>query len=793
MIRRIPKAMVPRVALLDRASLVVAHRALRPTLQPQRRWMQGPGGQGGFQFKFPGMGKEMEKGEALKQFSQDLTELAKDGKLDPTIGRDAEIRRTIQILSRRTKSNPVLIGPPGVGKTAILEGIASRIVAKEVPESLFNKRVLSLDLAAIISGSGMRGQFEEKFKALLRDIENEEGNAICFIDELHILLGLGHTAGSISASNLIKPALARGLQLVGATTPDEYRKYIEKDAALERRFQPVQIEEPSVEATISILRGLKPKYEVHHGVGIADAALVTAAVYGARYIPDRFLPDKAIDLVDEAASALKLAQESKPDELEKLDREIMTLQIELESLKNESDTFSVERRRTAERELNLMRHDRAELDARWQNERRRLHDIQEMKTKLEQLKHELEVSQRAGNLERASQLRYGLIPDLERKIPSDDASEAARSTEFEMLHGRVTSDDVARVVAKSTGVPVTNLMRGEKEKLVHMEDALRQRVVGQDHVLQAVSDAVRVSRAGLQNPSRPVASFLFLGATGTGKTETSKALAEFLYDDEKRGLITLNMTEFHDRHTISRLTGSAPGYVGYDEGGQLTEAVRRKPYAVILLDELEKAHPAVAMILLQILDEGSLTDSHGRKVDFKNTIIVATSNIGSEFLATSDSTDERGHLLPHARRAILHAAQSHFPPELLNRLDAQVVFNKLTRDALVDVVGLRLRDVQKRLTPRTITLNVDEAAREWLVDAGYSEMYGARAIARTVREHVTNPLAQKLLAGTVRERDTVKVTVADSGEGLHIQDNHEPDRQVALGASVYSVPPEEED
>ncbi|CAL1695242.1 unnamed protein product [Somion occarium] len=573
-----------------------------------RNYAQPPGGAGG---GFPGfsMQPQRQKGDALKEFSVDLTELAREGKLDPTIGRDEEIRRTIQILSRRTKSNPVLIGPPGVGKTAILEGLASRIVAKEVPESLHNKRVLSLDLSAIMAGSGIRGAFEEKFKALLRDIEDEAGNVICFIDELHTLFQLGKAEGSIDAGQMIKPALARGLQLVGATTPEEYRKTIGKDAALERRFQPVTIEEPSVSSTISILRGLKPRYEVHHGVEIADGALVTAAVYSARYISDRYLPDKAIDLVDEAASALRLAQESKPDELESLERDIMTLQIELESLKNESDVFSIERRSKVEQDLTQKREEAEQLTAIWQSERARLERAKDLKQRLENAKYELEVALRHGQLDRASQLRYSIIPDLERQLPKEEEVTEEAESPLSMLHDRVSSNDIARVVAKATGIPVQNLLKGERDKLVHMEDSLRQRVVGQDHVVAAVSDAVRLSRAGLQVPNRPVASFLFLGPTGVGKTELCKALAGFLFNDEHKGLININMSEYHDRHTMSRLIGAAPGYVGFEEGGQLTEAVRRKPYAIILLDELEKAHKDVAMILLQILDEGTLTDS----------------------------------------------------------------------------------------------------------------------------------------------------------------------------------------
>lgn len=728
--------------------------------------------------------QQHQKGDALKEYSVDLTELAQNGKLDPTIGRDEEIRRTIQILSRRTKSNPVLIGPPGVGKTAILEGLASRIVAKEVPESLHNKRVLSIDLSAIMAGSGIRGQFEEKFKSLIRDIEDEARNVICFIDEVHTLFNLGKAEGSIDAGQMIKPALARGLQLVGATTPDEYRKTIGKDAALERRFQPVTIDEPTVESTISILRGLKARYEVHHGVEISDGALVTAAVYGARYISDRFLPDKAIDLVDEAASALRLAQESKPDELEQLDRAMMTIQIELESLKNEMDVFSQERKAKLERDLARKREEAEALTAVWQAERDRLNRIKDIKTRLEEAKHELEVAQRQGQYEHASRLRFSTIPDLERQLPAEgERADENADAPLAMLHDRVTSNDIARVVAKATGIPVQNLLKGERDKLVHMEDVLKQRVVGQDHVVTAISDAVRISRAGLQAPTRPVASFLFLGPTGVGKTELCKALAGFLFDDERRGLININMSEYHDRHTMSRLIGAAPGYVGFEEGGQLTEAVRRRPYAVILLDELEKAHKDVAMILLQILDEGSITDSQGRKVDFKNTIICLTSNLGSDILAHSTACDSNGVVTQGAKDEVLERTAGYFPPELLNRLDSMLIFNKLTRDSILQVVSLRLKDVAERLEPRRITMDVDNAAQEWLAQQGYSDVYGARAIARVVRTDVLFPLAQKLLQGTIRDGDLVKIRVRDDGKVLEIQDNHPPD------ASAHSPAP----
>ncbi|KAI0716580.1 P-loop containing nucleoside triphosphate hydrolase protein [Earliella scabrosa] len=735
------------------------------------------------------MGQQRQKGDALKEYSVDLTELAKNGKLDPTIGRDEEIRRTIQILSRRTKSNPVLIGPPGVGKTAILEGLAQRIVAKEVPESLQNKRVLSIDLAAIMAGSGIRGQFEEKFKALIKDIEDEARNVICFIDELHTLFNLGKAEGSIDAGQMIKPALARGLQLVGATTPDEYRKTIGKDAALERRFQPVQIDEPTVEATISILRGLKPRYEVHHGVGISDSALVTAAVYSSRYISDRFLPDKAIDLVDEAASALRLAQESKPDELEALDREIMTLEIERESLKNETDVFSVERRQKVEATLKDKQEQREQLTQVWQAERARLDKIKDLKERLEDAKRELEIAQRQGQYERASRLRFATIPELEKQLPAESERGEGEDVEgpLAMLHDRVTSADIARVVAKATGIPVQSLLKGEREKLVHMEDTLKKRVVGQDHVVEAVSDAVRISRAGLQAPNRPVASFLFLGPTGVGKTELCKALAAFLFNDEQRGLININMSEYHDRHTISRLIGAAPGYVGFEEGGQLTEAVRRKPYAVILLDELEKAHKDVAMILLQILDEGSITDSQGRKVDFKNTIICLTSNLGSDILAHASASDDNGVVTPEARAEVLERTSEYFPPELLNRLDSMLVFNKLSKSSILAVVDLRLEDVAARLRPRRITLDVDADARAWLAREGYSEIYGARAIARIVRTEVLFPLAQKLLKGTIRDGDTVRIRASEDGKTLEIQDNHAPDSSIAASATPIAA------
>ncbi|MCH9808250.1 MAG: ATP-dependent chaperone ClpB [Alphaproteobacteria bacterium] len=693
--------------------------------------------------------------DALKRYARDLTEDASSGKLDPVIGRDEEIRRAIQVLSRRTKNNPVLIGEPGVGKTAIAEGLALRIIKGDVPDSLRDKKLLSLDMGSLIAGAKYRGEFEERLNAVLEEVTAEAGRIILFIDELHTIVGAGKADGAMDASNLLKPALARGeLHCIGATTLDEYRKHIEKDAALARRFQPVFISEPTVADTVSILRGLKERYEVHHGVRITDSALVSAATLSNRYITDRFLPDKAIDLVDEAASRLKMEIDSKPEELDRIDRDLMQMKIEREALRKETDTASQDRLENLDKQIADLEEESHALTQRWEGEREKLGSAQKIKEELDQRRNELEQAQRRGDYNRAGELQYGLIPDLERKVAELEAKGDGEGDDGVMVEEAVSPDHIAGVVSRWTGVPVDKMLEGEKDKLLRMEDELAKRVVGQAEAVKVVSTAVRRARAGLQDPNRPIGSFMFLGPTGVGKTELTKSLATFLFDDEQ-AMVRIDMSEYMEKHSVARLIGAPPGYVGYEEGGALTEAVRRRPYQVILFDEIEKAHSEVFNVLLQVLDDGRLTDGQGRTVDFTNTLIVMTSNMGAEFLVNQ----AEGEDVDEVRDAVMAAVRGHFRPEFLNRLDDIILFHRLAREDMGAIVDIQLQRLRRLLEDRKITIELSEDARTWLANRGYDPAYGARPLKRVIQRNVQDPLAEQILSGDVHDGDTVSVGV----------------------------------
>ena len=695
--------------------------------------------------------------EALSKYGRDLTELAQKGKLDPVIGRDEEVRRVIQVLSRRTKNNPVLIGEPGVGKTAIVEGLAQRIVRGDVPEGLKNKKIFALDMGALVAGAKYRGEFEERLKAVLKEITESDGRIVLFIDELHTVVGAGAAEGAMDASQMLKPMLARGeLHTIGATTLDEYRKHIEKDAALERRFQPVLVGEPTVEDTISILRGLRERYEIHHNVRFKDAALVAAAVLSHRYISDRFLPDKAIDLMDEAAAKLRMEIDSMPAELDEVRRRVMQLEIEREALRKEKDKASVERLARLEKELANLKEEQDRLQAQWQHEKEAIKGTGELKQQLEDARRQLEAAERGGDYARASELKYARLPELEKRLHEQDAAPDP-TTGPRMLKEEVDEEDIADVVAKWTSIPVSRLLEGEIQKLIHMEERLHHRLVGQDEAVLAVSNAIRRARAGLQDPNRPLGSFIFLGPTGVGKTELARALAEFLFDDEQ-AMIRIDMSEYQEKHTVSRMIGAPPGYIGYDEAGQLTEAVRRRPYSVVLFDEIEKAHPEVLNVMLQLLDDGRLTDSKGRTVDFKNVVVIMTSNVGSQFIA-----EHTGDLGEETRRQVTEALRQHFRPEFLNRIDEIIFFHVLGLEHMTKIIDIQIRGLLKRLEERKIHVELSDAAKSYVVSEGYDPMYGARPLKRTIQRRVLDPLAIRVLEGEFREGDRIRVDVGERG------------------------------